>query len=399
MSRSIWTSAGLVALALHFAACADSELGTTAPPPTDGEGGTLPPGDAGTSDDASLDADAGPNDAAPRECSKDGFCHTTVPASQSLRGVWSDGAGTTWAVSKEGAVLRYAGGSWTVHATDLGELFAIWGSGPTDLWIGGESTLYHGQGASPSTLAFTAMKTPGPTTPISSIWGTGADDVWATGGVNGAPLLGRLLHFAGGEWSLEDVSADPIWMHRVFGSAASGVWIAGTVEERDGWFSRRRVVVLRRSVGAKEFVAEALPRDPEHAGAPIGDLARFTDAAVSGDGLSMWVLGRTGASIVSYLRATSTDGGNTFTWQFARTGTAVNPELHAVGAVKADDAFVLGDFGRVRHWDGAEWTQSLITITKFPVTAAFHAIGGRPDDLWFVGDGVALHRVPSKAQP
>ncbi|MBX3209644.1 MAG: hypothetical protein KF764_31715 [Labilithrix sp.] len=410
MSRLALSTLGLAGVVLvAFVACADTEPGDAAPPRDDADGGGLPPpsdgGDAGDAPDDDDDVDA-----APRECSKEGFCHTKVPPKQTLRGVWSDGAGATWAVSAEGAILRYDGKSWSVHTTELGELFSIWGSGPTDVWVGGDGVLFHGQGETAATLTFTSMKLPGPPTPMTSIWGTGADDVWAAGGVNGFPLLGRLLHFtgapgkddAGPEWSLEDFSRDSIWLTRVFGSKASGVWAAGVVQERVGWFLRRRVVVLRRSVGSADFVEVDLPRDPAFPDETTGNLERLFDASASADGLSMWVLGKTEGSLPAYLKGTSSDGGQTFSWTFGATGGSGgggDPALNAIGAVSANEAYIVGDYGRLRRWNGQSWKQSVVSITKYPLTTPLYALGGHGSDLWFVGEGVALHRDPSKVQP
>ena len=84
-------------------------------------GNTLPEVDAseepvdGGVDDA---ADAARADAdASVLCSPDGFCHLPVPVSDSLRAVWGDGAGTVWAVSDKGDVLRWDGTAFLVHAT------------------------------------------------------------------------------------------------------------------------------------------------------------------------------------------------------------------------------------------------------------------------------------------
>ena len=221
---------GVFALAA-FVACADASDDARPFPNDPTEGGTLPPSDedAGTPDlDAGEDVET---DAAPPECSREGFCHTAVPKNQTLHGVWSDGAGVTWAVSEQGAVLRHDG-AWKVHATLDGPLRSIWGSSPTDIWVGGDNGLFHGEGASSATLAFAAVPSPGPSTPILSIWGTGANDVWATGNLFSFPMLSRVLHYgptkAGApDWSVENVIEAEVLWSRVFGSSASGVWVGG----------------------------------------------------------------------------------------------------------------------------------------------------------------------------
>lgn len=388
---------GLLGVALGIA-CAQPGEGIVDPP---AEAGIIPTTEAGTAQDADVPEDAAP-EAGPRECSKEGFCHTTVPPKQTLNGVWSDNAGTTWAVSEQGAILRHDAAGWTVHANLALPLYAVWGSGPTDLWVGSEHGMFHGSGASPSTLAFDSVKLPGDDTPINSIWGTSASDVWATGGRNEYPLLGRVLHWsaagdAGAEWNLESASRESIWFSRVFGSTASGVWLAGTWDNPDT--RQRDTIVLRRSAGAADFEQVKLPRDPELEDNPVGDMERLWDASASADGLSMWVLGKTHTGTPAYLVGKSSNGGQTFTWSFTRTGSSHDPQMHAIGAVTSNDAWMIGEYGRLQHWDGAKWKQSVVTVTKFPVTTPLLALGTLGGDLWFVGDGIALHRDPSKIDP
>jgi hypothetical protein len=397
---------GIGSLVLFAFACADADPVTDTPDNTP-EGGALPPGPDAGELDASTDADAADLDAALPECSKEGFCHTTVPPKQTLRGVWSDGAGITWAISQEGAILRFDGKTWSVHTSDLGELFSIWGSGPTDVWVGGDGPLFHGQGATSGSLTFVRVDTPGGKNAITSIWGTSANDVWAIGGENTFPLEGRVLHYdgtpgkddAGAEWSLEDAYPDPIWLLRVSGSPASGVWIAGTIDVREGMFTRRRTQILRRAAGSTDWLKVELPRDPDYKDDIAGDLEDLYDARASLDGLSMWVIGKTRGSIPALIRGVSADGGQTFTWSFLRASPTLNPRFNGIGAFSANDGWMVGDYGRVRHWDGTKFKQSVISVSKFPMTPPFYAAGGYPNDFWFVGEGVALHRVPSKVQP
>lgn len=387
-----------------LSACADAEEAVE-PPREVPEGGTIPDmPDAGAPEETADGGDAGGDaaiDAGPKECSKEGFCHTAVPPKQSLRGVWTDGAGGAWAVSEEGAVLRWDGTAWTVHATVKGALASVWGSGPTDVWVGGEGGLFHGTGASPAALVFDSVATPDPQTPIASIWGTGKDDVWAVGGALDFPLVGRVLHYqgpndAGDEWTSESVSRDAIEYARVFGSTQSGVWLAGRrMSPTEFWFE---VVLLHRPAGEKDFSEVPLPVDPDVGGMPVGTFERLYDAAVSADGLSVFVLGRTHTATPAYAKGASADGA-TFTWSFENDGKFGNPQSNAIAAGSASDVWIAGEYGRLKHLAGGKWTQAVVTVTKFPLIDPFFAIGGKGADMWFVGDGVALHRDPSKAEP
>lgn len=389
-------AAGLLVLAacspLAFVACAVTEQ--QGEPPLDVDGAALPPGpDANAPTDAGAEAEA---DAPARVCSDQGFCHTPVPPDQTLRAVWGDGAGAAWAVSEQGAVLRWDGAAWQVHTKDLGPLFAVWGSGPTDVWVGGEGGLHHGTGATAATLTFTAVAAPGdPTIAIRSIWGTSASDVWAVGGNGGEVPTGRVLHLtasgdAGASWTLDPASAEALAFTHVWGTAASGVWLAGSRPiPGDEFFTE--VIVLRRPAGAPDFAPVALPSDPQE-NPTFGRLGLVGGVSPGGES-TMWILGRTAGTLHGIWRGASADSGQSFTWTYERYGRADDPGLNAAFGTAANDVWAAGDYGRLRHWDGKQWSQAAITLTKFPVTEPFYGLWSKgPDEVWVVGDGVALYR-------
>lgn len=390
---------GAIASLVAIAACSSSdESPPDDPAPPETEGGTLPPPDGSAPvDSGAADADADVEAEAPRVCSEDGFCHTTVPPKQVLRGVWADGAGVAWAVSDEGAILRFDGSAWSVHTQTKGTLSAIWGSGPTDLWVGGTGGLMHGAGATSATVTFTDVETPGDKrAPITSIWGTGASDVWAAGGYLTSPRVGRVVHYAGAggdggaSWTLDPASANPVVYSRVWGSVASGVWLAGLYLEP---VTRNQVLAVhRKEAGSTTFADVAVPTDPT-APKGSGQIIRFYDASASADG-TMWLLGRTNTSKAGYGRGTTTDGGLTYTWEFVQYGPSVGPLPIFIWGPSKNDAWIGGEYGRLRHWDGTTWTQAQTTITKYPDTTTLNAMWGSPQgEQWVVGDGIALHRA------
>ncbi len=394
--RAAGLAAALFASVLAPAACSHSSDGTVDAPPHD-DGTTLPPGDASVADaspDAEgADAEAGP----PRVCSEQNFCHTTVPAGHTLRAGWSDADGIAWAVSTEGAILRWDGKNWAIHASGLGALSSIWGSSPTDVWVGSETGLYHGQGASSAALAFTAVTgLPGDPTPITAVWGTGPDDVWATGPRSGGTsYAGRVLHYAGAAagWSLDLASAEPIAYTRVWGSTNSGVWLAGV---RKNTKDVLELAVRRRPVGKSSFSEVLLPGDPEYPPNNVyAKLVTVWSVSSSGDD-TIWILGEQAFGKPGYVRGTTTDSGQTYAFTFTALGDKAFLLPNTIWGISANDAWVGGDFGRLRHFDGTTWKQAFTTITEYPMVDPLYGIWTRgTDELWIVGAGVALHRSPT----
>jgi len=60
--------------------------------------------------------------------------------------------------------------------------------------------------------------------------------------------------------------------------------------------------------------------------------------------------------------------------------------------------WLAGSLGRLRHWDGVKWRAAEVSLDGLPVQKAIHAIwGSGPDDVWAVGQDVALHKgAPGK---
>jgi hypothetical protein len=371
--------------ALFVSACAVTEEAT----PSKTDAGHLPEGDAGQPPDASPDAqpDAGPA----RTCSDDGFCHTSLPPDRTVNGIWADGQGIAWAVTEEGDVLRWESGAWKVHASDLGPLRAVWGSGPTSILVGGELGLYEAAGDASAALTFSPVETPEPAQ-ILSIWGTGPGDVWAVGGTfAGDPESGLVLHRSGTDWEVDAASSAGLSFARVWGSATAGVWLAGTAPIPDEFFEE--VHVLRRRPGEATFDELTLPPDPDDD--PIfGKMAVLADATLAGS--EVLVLGRSIGSVPGVWRGKSHDGGQTYAFSYQRGGRFDDPPVNAVRGVGANEAWAAGDYGRLARWDGTSWSQAAIAITKFPVTDPLYALWTDGTEVWAAGGGIALHREKKK---
>jgi len=78
-----------------------------------------------------------------------------APSIADLRGVYGFGSDDIWAVGDDATVLHWDGDTWTALATsfdgmgDKPRLFSVWGSGPNDVWIGGNGVMLHYTGVAP----------------------------------------------------------------------------------------------------------------------------------------------------------------------------------------------------------------------------------------------------------
>jgi hypothetical protein len=388
--RFLVLATSAAALVIAVTACASDDDPEAAPGPDAGTEETSTT-DAGTSD-ADVTSDAGD---ASRTCSDQNFCHTALPGDETVRDVWSDGT-VVWAVSEQGHVLRWDGAAWTVHASKLGALYAVWGSGPTDLWVGGAHGLYHGTGGTSQSIVFERATAPGDTTlPILSISGTSANDVWAVGGHTDEMDLvprGRVLHWlaTGGQapsWELDAISSEPFVFKRVWGSAMSGVWVAGD----DGTKYSQSSALLRRGPSDNDFVAQTVDAFNGAEGPDYGIPGAITGAGWGADG-QIVLIGATKSNTPSIWFATP-DGSGAYTWSYEKRDES-DQTLYAVWGVEGGTTWVGGEYGRLRSRTGTKWTQAALMIADLPIVEPLHAMWGtKADDFWVVGRNTAIHHM------
>lgn len=371
-------------------ACSDDG---DAPMDSNVDGGGATSSDAASEAGENTGRDAGDADAAEvRECSDDGFCHTTLPKNQVLHGVWGDGNGTVWSVSEVGSVLRWDGTQWTDQANRLGYLNTVWGSGPTDVWVGGWEGLFHGTGATPDKLVFEQV--PGVLGEISAIWGLGPTDIWA---ILQAPEGSRVIHYGEVDgqlaWSTVELGTMNSTFNQVWGTAQTGVWIASTTFDEDTFFEKGEV--FRKRPGASDFELLDLPGFPDQSG-PFFAFGRVTAASIANDTEIVFQAAAVSGDAM-LVHGSSTDSGETFAYWSEVDGTYQDPSTLAIQCFGPNDFWTAGDYGRVRHFDATGWTQMAVTNNKYPLVAPMYGMWAKnPNDFWIVGQDVALHFDPAK---
>jgi hypothetical protein len=380
-----------VASCVGLVACAGS-ISEVAADHQDVDAGPVVASDCAT--DATLDVEAGT-----RICSDDNFCHSVVPAGQNLRGVWGDGLGIVWAFSDQGALLRWDGASWKIFAqlTTQGGINALWGSGPTDLWIAADGGLLHGTGATSATLVFAPVTLPGdPSRTIKSIWGTGPSDIWAVGGFEDlVSPQGRALHYSGSEadggggWAIDhDLSSRGVAFRAEWGSAGSGVWVEGQASSP---LELRFSSVYRLTSGASGWRVVDLPDSSSWHPRP-----RELVAACMSSDTSVWLSGTGGDFDPMLFHGTNAAGFDAaFTWSVTQRSKFDRPII-ALWGMAPNDTWAVGENGLVTHWNGATWVHAAIRVTSLPVAKSFRGIWGvSSNDFWIVGDEIALHKTNS----
>lgn len=443
-----------LALFTALTACGDSDTDgleadvDAAPTEVDGSfDGAAGNEDAATGDAAEPDAgDANDASDAGKLCSGQGWCHAYAPADQNLEAVWGDGAGTVWAVSREGNVLRYAGDAggiarWTIVFTDRpGDggaprpLHAIWGSSATDIWVAGAGGLFHGRGLDSASLAWARVAVEGDV-PVTSLWGTSATDVWAVGwspstrksfptipctyygeeGPYESPCSGYdfetiALHFGGDAqgWSKVSIptppSRGPVAFRQVTGVASNDVWIGAVynsfcTDDCEG--SQYGGAVFRgRADGAGEW---QWAEEQFYGGQFRGGFAGSQVDAIGATGPNaVFLTGQSGADDFYEQFARGTDGVTFPSVAKGTFGTGSSRRSFydwgvwanfAVWGSGVADVYVAGVNGRFRHWDGTAWAVVGIATDGYPILDDLHGIWADTKDIWVVGDnGVAIRK-------
>ncbi|HEV8164347.1 MAG TPA: hypothetical protein VGR74_07865 [Actinomycetota bacterium] len=208
----------------------------------------------------------------------------------------------------------------------------VWGTSATDVWTVG-SRVWHRDSIGWTEVP-TPVTVPGGPTPglaLNTVWGRAADDVYVGGN------QGILLHWNGAAWTrLPDPLTTPpdraTIVTGVFASAASDVWIIGTV------------------------TGSGAPANLQH-----------------WDG-------------ESWTRYTRTAGA----WVAGLTGTVPDQPPTAIWGSGAGDVWIVGgaQTGGVSHYDGVRWTD--MPPPGLPTDAAlFDITGACPHDVWVVGARVS----------
>lgn len=131
-----------------------------------------------------------------------------------LWAVWGSSPTDLFAVGDVGAIWHFDGMAWSKQPSGvLANLTAVWGSGPRDVYaVGSEGSLVHYDGTTWTAVGAGTFDT------LYSVWGSGADDVYAVG------ARSHILHWNGAGWSTLSVPGSTVDFWGVWGSSPTDVY-------------------------------------------------------------------------------------------------------------------------------------------------------------------------------
>lgn len=335
-------------------------------------------------DAASSDADAGDagTDAA---CTVD-WCETALPIPDggklTLMGAWAPRAGDAWAVSEEGQVLRWQAGAWSVVWNADVALYGIWGDAEGDIWlVGAAGTIFRGPGGKDW-----APLSTGVTTDLVGICEASRDLEHARNvavvGEDGIVLRwdGAIDEFGAPIWQTSDVDA----LSRLYAISCAGsdIWVSGTSTD---WVS----------TGARLYRSGAAGWTAVSATAPEDDVVYERLSSVWASGTNdVWTRG-----FIYIFHAEAMAGGEDYAWTKERSTLDVDGKHPtAIWGSGPNDVWLAASRGRVHHWNGTKLDISSTAKGWDVLGNNLHGIAGSSaEDVWVVGDDIALHRNVSSA--
>ena len=184
-------------------------------------------GSDGSQADATVPTDGGADAAGNGSCSQDGWCSElpmgSTGSTGSFYGVWGSGPNDVWIAGD--TMLHWDGSALApANSGTTQPLQGVWGSGPNDVWsVGDHGTILHWDGS-----VWSPSPNDQPDASFAGVWGTGPNDIWAFGCVflpaPEAACTPVILRWDGSVWS-----PSPGYLNRLYGLWGTGpndIWAA-----------------------------------------------------------------------------------------------------------------------------------------------------------------------------
>jgi hypothetical protein len=356
-------------------------------------------------------SDAGSADAGALACNSAHWCFQSAMPVARIGAMLSFAPDDVWAFGEQGYMFRFDGTTWTQVPGQSGDFASAAAVGPDDFYVGGSAGLQHWDGSH-----FTTRLSEN----ISYVGLSAANDLWAypynspnlkhwNGATwanfqlpssSGGPATLYGLCAAGGElWAVGD---DGLVLHATSSADSLTPFDAGThAQYRAAWCSGPTHDVWVGDTAANSFklhpdgTTEPFPTSSgvtHIVGSPAGDVY-----VVDGWHYDLWTQGtqETPDQNPGLCATTAVATGDGGTWfgdacgQLARldhghvtltnNGSSFDTnDLYAASGTAADDIWVSGESGTLRHFDGHTWSTPS-SGTTLDLTAI---VAVSPDERW-----------------
>ncbi len=149
----------------------------------------------------------------------DGSSWSSFTLPEMSTAVWGSGPSDVFVGGAAGSIFHYAGAGWSAM-TQIGyqSIKALWGSGPSDVFAAGDDSYpyYH---ISHYSGAEWAVMTRVPDSSFESLWGSSGTDVFA------GAVQGQIYHYDGTAWEL--MTDTSLYNAYLWGSSGSNVYAVG----------------------------------------------------------------------------------------------------------------------------------------------------------------------------
>ena len=261
--------------------------------------------------------------------------------------MWLAAASSGWAAGLDdtagsGQLYRWNGTVWRKVASTSRGLYAIAGTGASDVWIaGGYGFTWHYTGGNSLASGTAGCYL----CDVFDMWAIGPQDIWGVGYDH------KSMHFEGSGWGVNALYPAPAAPRAVWAAAPNDVWVAGDSGSMRHW---NGADWSPTTVGTSGFL--------DIWGSSAADI---------------WAVG-SGGKLVHY---------NGQSWSAVASGTTQT--LRAITGTASNRVWFAGDNGVLLYWNG-----TTLAPQQSGTTRAIRSMWAlSPTDIWAVGDaGLILHR-------
>lgn len=245
---------------------------------------------------------------------------------------------------------------------NLGQVYGLYGSGPTDVWLGDfGGFMWHSTGG-----AFTQNPTQ-IGTHMTSVYASGPNDAWASGYkiADGSSGIWHNTTGAPGTWN--PVTGAPMGSTFLWGTSSTDIYVGGGT----GNAGSATAIIWHYPGSGTTFTVQL-------------------SSTSSGYGIqAIWGASTTAIWAVSGPRIFSYNGAGGWN-DVTPAGLAAGTYFWSVGGSGANDAYAGANNGLLVHWNGSTW--SPVTLPAAFSSDAFYGVwGSKPSDVYATGPGFIAH--------